>query len=107
VPELALAGEDPVGRHGLCFTGGHPDSGRRFELVTLPDGGAFDLLGMSAQDGLIWSGGRLEQFAVELDAGLSVDAAEQECHGDHDQPEVFECDDGGADVGERDVAEQG
>ncbi|MEO9117553.1 MAG: hypothetical protein ABI355_00350 [Solirubrobacteraceae bacterium] len=47
VPELPLGGEDPVGRHGLCFTGRHPDSGRRFELVTLPDGCAFDLLGMS------------------------------------------------------------
>ena len=47
VPELPLGGEDPLGRHGLCFTGRHPDSGRRFELVTLPDGGAFDLLGMS------------------------------------------------------------
>ena len=47
VPQLPLGGEDPLGRHGLCFTGRHPDSGRRFELVTLPDGGAFDLLGMS------------------------------------------------------------
>jgi len=47
VPELPLGGEDPVGRHALCFTGRHPDSGRRFELVTLPDGCAFDLLGMS------------------------------------------------------------
>ena len=47
VPELPLGGEDPLGRHGLCFTGRHPDSGRRFELVTLPDGCAFDLLGMS------------------------------------------------------------
>ncbi len=47
VPELPLGGEDPVGRHGLCFTGRHPESGRRFELVTLPDGCAFDLLGMS------------------------------------------------------------
>ena len=47
VPELPLGGEDPLGRHALCFTGRHPDSGRRFELVTLPDGGAFDLLGMS------------------------------------------------------------
>jgi hypothetical protein len=47
VPELPLGGEDPLGRHGLCFTGRHPDSGRRFELVTLPDGCAFDLLGIS------------------------------------------------------------
>ena len=46
VPDLPLGGEDPLGRHGLCFTGRHPDSGRRFELVTLPDGCAFDLLGM-------------------------------------------------------------
>ena len=47
VPELPLGGEDPLGRHALCFTGCHPDSGRRFELVTLPDGCAFDLLGIS------------------------------------------------------------
>jgi hypothetical protein len=47
VPELPLGGEDPLGRHALCFTGRHPDSGRRFELVTLPGGCAFDLLGMS------------------------------------------------------------
>jgi len=46
VPELPLGGEDTLGRHALCFTGRHPDSGRRFELVTLPDGCAFDLLGM-------------------------------------------------------------
>ena len=46
VPELPLGGEDALGRHALCFTGRHPDSGRRFELVTLPDGCAFDLLGM-------------------------------------------------------------
>jgi hypothetical protein len=36
-----------VGRHALRFTGRHRDSGRRFELVALPDGGAFDLLGLS------------------------------------------------------------
>ena len=48
VPELPLGGEDPLGRHALCFTGRHPDSGRRFELVSLPDGCAFDLLGISA-----------------------------------------------------------
>ena len=47
VPELPLGGEDPLGRQALCFTGRHPDSGRRFELVTLPDGCAFDLLGIS------------------------------------------------------------
>jgi hypothetical protein len=47
VPELPLGGEDPLGRHALCFTGRHPDSGRRFELVTLPDGCAFDLLDIS------------------------------------------------------------
>jgi len=46
VPELPLGGEDPTGRHGLCFTGRDPASGRPFELVTLPDGGAFDLLGI-------------------------------------------------------------
>jgi hypothetical protein len=47
VPELPLGGEDTLGRHALCFTGRYPDSGRRFELVTLPDGCAFDLLGIS------------------------------------------------------------
>ena len=46
VPELPLGGEDPLARHARCFTGRHPDSGRRFELVTLPDGCAFDLLVM-------------------------------------------------------------
>ncbi|MHB8696183.1 MAG: hypothetical protein ACYDHH_33645 [Solirubrobacteraceae bacterium] len=47
VPELPLGGEDPLGRHALCFTGRHSDSGRPFELVALPDGCAFDLLGIS------------------------------------------------------------
>ena len=47
VPELPLGGEDPLGRHGLCFTGRDAQSGRRFELVTLPDGCAFDLLGIA------------------------------------------------------------
>ena len=47
VPELPLGGEDPLGRHALRFTGSCPHSGRRVELVTLPDGCAFDLLGMS------------------------------------------------------------
>ena len=47
VPELPVGGEDPLGRHALRFTGRHRDSGGRFELVALPDGGAFDLLGMS------------------------------------------------------------
>jgi hypothetical protein len=48
VPELPLGGKDPIGRHALCFTGRHADNGRPFELVTLPDGCAFDLLGMGA-----------------------------------------------------------
>ena len=48
VPQLPLGGEDPLGRHALRFTGEYAASGRRFELVALPDGGAFDLLGMSA-----------------------------------------------------------
>jgi hypothetical protein len=47
VPELPLGGEDPLGRHALRFTGSCPESGRRVELVTLPDGCAFDLLSMS------------------------------------------------------------
>lgn len=46
VPELPLGGDDPVGRHALRFTGECPESRRRVELVTLSDGGAFDLLGM-------------------------------------------------------------
>jgi hypothetical protein len=47
VPELPLGDADPLGRHALRFTGEHAGSGRRFELVALPDGGAFDLVGMS------------------------------------------------------------
>ena len=47
VPELPLGDADPTGRHALRFTGEHAGSGRRFELVALPDGGAFDLFGMS------------------------------------------------------------
>ena len=47
VPELPLGGEDPLGRHALHFTGSCPQSGRRVELVALPDGCAFDLLGIS------------------------------------------------------------
>lgn len=31
------------------FVGGYAESGRRFELVALPDGAAFDLLGMSGR----------------------------------------------------------
>ena len=27
VPELSLGGEDPLGRHALCFTGRHPERG--------------------------------------------------------------------------------
>jgi hypothetical protein len=46
VPELPLGGQDPLGRHALRFTGECPQSGRPVELVTLPDGCAFDLLGM-------------------------------------------------------------
>ena len=46
VPEFPLGGEDPLGRQALCFTGRDPMSGRPFELVTLPDGCAFDLLGI-------------------------------------------------------------
>ena len=47
VPELPLGGEDPLGRHALRFTGRCPESRRRVDLVTLPDGCAFDLFGMS------------------------------------------------------------
>ena len=47
VPELPLGDEDPLGRHALRFTGEDAGSGRRVELVALPDGGAFDLLGMN------------------------------------------------------------
>jgi hypothetical protein len=44
--EMPVGGEDPRGRHALRFTGSYPDSGRRYELLALPDGCAFDLLGM-------------------------------------------------------------
>jgi len=47
VPELPLGGDDPRGRHALRFIASHPVSGRRFDLLTLPDGCAFDLLGMN------------------------------------------------------------
>ena len=47
MPELPLGDADPLGGHALRFTGEHADSGQRFELVALPDGGAFELLGMS------------------------------------------------------------
>jgi hypothetical protein len=47
VPELPLGGEDPLGGHALRFTGSCPKTGRHLEMVTLPDGCAFDLLGMS------------------------------------------------------------
>jgi hypothetical protein len=47
VPELPLGREDPLGRHALRFTGSCPQSGRQVELVTLPDGCAFDLHGTS------------------------------------------------------------
>jgi hypothetical protein len=47
MPELPLGDEDPLGRHALRFTGEDAGSGRWLELVALPDGGAFDLLGMS------------------------------------------------------------
>jgi hypothetical protein len=46
VPEFPLGGEDPLSRQALCFTGRDPESGCGFELVTLPDGCAFDLLGI-------------------------------------------------------------
>jgi hypothetical protein len=44
VPELPTGGEDPLGQYGLCFTG-HYANGCLFELVALPNGWAFDLLG--------------------------------------------------------------
>jgi hypothetical protein len=47
VPELPLGVENPACRHGLCFTGRDPHSGRPLELVTLPDGCAFDLPGIA------------------------------------------------------------
>jgi hypothetical protein len=47
VPGLPLGDEDPLGRHALRFTSEDAGNGRRLELVALPDGGAFDLLGMS------------------------------------------------------------
>ncbi len=47
VPELPFGGEDPLGQQALRFTGEDASSGRRVDLVALPDGGAFDLLGTS------------------------------------------------------------
>lgn len=47
VPELPLGGEDPLGRHALALHRQLPAERRRVDLVTLPDGSAFDLLGMS------------------------------------------------------------
>jgi hypothetical protein len=47
MPEPPLGGREALGRHALRFTGEDAGSGRRFELVALPDGGAFDLVGMS------------------------------------------------------------
>ena len=47
MPELPPEDEDPLGRSALRFTGEDAGSGRRLELVALPDGGAFNLLGMS------------------------------------------------------------
>jgi hypothetical protein len=46
VPELPLGDEDRLGRYALRFTGEDAGSGRRLELLALPDGGAFDLLGI-------------------------------------------------------------
>lgn len=37
VPELPLGGKDPLGKQTLRFTGECADSGRRLELVALPD----------------------------------------------------------------------
>ena len=45
VPELPVGGENAIGRYGLCFTGRWADS-RVSELVALPNGWSFDLLGI-------------------------------------------------------------
>jgi hypothetical protein len=45
VPELPVGGERPIGQYGLCFTGRFADS-RVSELVALPNGWSFDLLGI-------------------------------------------------------------
>ena len=47
VPERPLGDEDRLGRYALRFTGEDAGSGRRLALLALPDGGAFDLLGVS------------------------------------------------------------
>jgi hypothetical protein len=47
VPELPVGGADLLGTYALCFTGRWGD-GRRSELVALPNGWAFDLLGLFA-----------------------------------------------------------
>jgi hypothetical protein len=46
-PRYGSRAREPLGRHALRFTGEDARSRRRLELVALPDGGAFDLLGMS------------------------------------------------------------
>jgi hypothetical protein len=43
----AARGRGCAGAARPRFTGDYGGSARRFELVALPDGGAFDLLGMS------------------------------------------------------------
>lgn len=40
VPELPLGDPDSLGRHALRFTGEDAGSGRRVDLLALPDGGA-------------------------------------------------------------------
>ena len=46
VPELPVGG-NPIGQYGLCFTGHNADE-CLFELVALPNGWTFDLLGAFA-----------------------------------------------------------
>jgi hypothetical protein len=45
VPELPVGGESPIGHYGLWFTGRWADR-RVSELVALPNGWSFDLLGI-------------------------------------------------------------
>lgn len=47
VPELPVGDKDPIGQYGLCFTGHYADE-CLFELVALPNGWTFDLLGAFA-----------------------------------------------------------
>jgi hypothetical protein len=57
---LPLGGEDPHGRYDLRFAGECAESGRPFELVALPGGAAFDLVGVAKSEAPDWMGATIE-----------------------------------------------